>query len=103
YQLEKLEHDARAALRIRRCPGGLCRLRIGDSVLDLGVFGESDLGLDLACIGVENVAEAAGGPLNDFAPYEMANLAHGSHSSDFLTARDNLRHFRLFGSIFAAF
>ena len=83
YQLEKLEHDARAALRIRSGPAGLRPLRIGNGMRNLGLFGERDLGLDLACIGVENVAEATGGSLNGFAAYKMANLTHGSHSSDF--------------------
>ena len=77
--------------------------RISIFMLDLGMFGESDLGLDLACIGVENVAEAAGSPLNGFAPYKMANLTHGSHSSDLLKRPGNLRHFRLFWVDFAAF
>jgi hypothetical protein len=67
------------------------------------MFSESDLGLDLACIGVEDVAEAAGSPLNGFAPYKMANLTHGSHSSDLLKRPGNLRHFRLFWVDFCSF
>src|SRR5262245_65866983 len=48
------------------------------------MFGKGDLCLDLASIRVEDVVEAAGGPLNGFAPYKVANLTHGSFSSDFL-------------------
>jgi hypothetical protein len=104
YQLEKLEHDARAALRIRSGPAGLRPLRIGNGMRNLGLFGERDLGLDLACIGVENVAEATGGSLNGFAAYKMANLTHGSHSSDFLKRPPTTCGISAyFGSIFAAF
>ena len=59
-QLEEFEHHARAALRIGGGPGRLRGLGIGDGVLDLGVLGERDLGLHLAGIGIEDVAEAAG-------------------------------------------
>jgi hypothetical protein len=48
------------------------------------VSGERDLGLDLACIGIKDVAKAPGAPLNSLATYEMANLTHGSHSFDYL-------------------
>ena len=63
HQVEKLEHHARAPLRIGRSPGRLRGLRIGDGRFDLGLLGERDLGLHLAGIGIEDVAEAAGGRL----------------------------------------
>ena len=75
-QLQELEHHARAALRIGRGPGRLRGLRIGDRVLDLGLAGERDLGLDLAGIGIEHVAEAAGRALDRLAADEMADLTH---------------------------
>ena len=80
-QLEKLEHHAGAALRIGRRPGRLRGLRIGDGVLDLGMLGERDLGLHLAGVGIENVAEAPGGSFDRLAADEMADLTHGSISS----------------------
>ena len=43
---------------------GCAACGIGDGVLDFGVLGESDLGLHIAGIGIENVAEAAGGPFD---------------------------------------
>src|SRR5512143_2753917 len=86
-QLEKFEHDPGATLRIGRRPARLSRLRIGDCVLDFGVLGERDLGLDLAGIGIKNIAKATGASLLRLAAYEMADLTHGSHSSDYFKAR----------------
>jgi hypothetical protein len=78
-------------------------LRIGDRVLDLGMFGKGDLCLDLASIRVEDVAEAAGGPLNGFAPYKVANLTHGSFLRFLETPETACGISAYFGSIFAAF
>ena len=83
-QLEELEHHAGAPLRIGRRPGRLRRFGIGDGVLDLGMLGERDLGLHLAGIGIEDVAEPPGGALDRLAADEMADLAHESLSSGFL-------------------
>ena len=47
-QLEKLEHHARAALRIGRGPAREGGLRVRDRLFDLGLAGERDLGLHLA-------------------------------------------------------
>src|SRR5262245_59646707 len=82
-QLEKLEHDACATLWIGRCPAGLCCLSVGDGVFDLGVLGQRDPGLDFAGIGIEDVAETTGCPINDLATNEMADFTHGTHSSAF--------------------
>ena len=76
HQVEKLEHHARAPLRIGRGPGRLRGLRIGDGVLDLGMLGERHFGLHLAGIGIEDVAESSGGPFDRLAADEMADLAH---------------------------
>ena len=76
HQLEKLEHHARTPLRVGRRPGRLRGLRIGDGVLDLGMLGQRHLGLHLAGIGVEDVAEASGGPFDGLPADEMANLTH---------------------------
>src|SRR6266852_8657378 len=76
HELEEFEQDARAALRVGRGPGRLRRLRIGDGLLHFRFVREADLGLDLAGIGVEHVAAAAG-PARDFlAADEMADFAH---------------------------
>jgi hypothetical protein len=50
------------------------------------VFGEGDLRLHFAGIGVKDIAEPAGGSFDGFAAYEMADFTHGSHSSGSLTA-----------------
>ena len=83
HQFEELEHHAGAPLRIGRGPGRLRGFGIGDGVLDLGMLGERDLGLHLAGIGIEDVAEPSGGPLDVLAADEMADLTHGVASSDF--------------------
>ena len=51
--------------RARRCglvaaQAGCAACGIGDGLLDLGLAGERDLGLDLAGVGVEHVAGPAG-------------------------------------------
>ena len=79
-QLQELEHDPRAPLRVGRGPGRLRGLGIGDGLLDLGLGGEGDLGLDLAGIGVEHVAGAAGRALDLLAADEVADLTHGIFS-----------------------
>src|SRR5215510_5393748 len=83
YQLEKLEHHAGATLWIGRCPAGLSCLGVRDGVLDLGVVGERDAGLDFPGIGIEDVAETTGCPFDDLATNEMADFTHGTHSSAF--------------------
>ena len=99
HEFEKLEHHAGAPLGIGRRPARLRRLGIGDGVLDFGVLGESDLGLHLAGVGIENVAEPAGGPFDGFAADEMADLTHGSHSSSLLRASGSAAW--LFGVVFS--
>jgi hypothetical protein len=51
--------------------------RHGDGVLDLGMLGESDLGLHGAGIGIENVAKPSRGALHLLAADEMSDLPHG--------------------------
>jgi hypothetical protein len=57
---------------------------MGDGVLDLGMLCERDPGLYFAGIGIEDIAEPTGGPLDGLAADEMADLTHGSLSSGFL-------------------
>src|SRR5262249_36608520 len=66
----------RAPLRIGRRPAALRRLGVRNGGGDFGPAGEGDLGLDLAGIGVEHVAEPAGGAFRFLAADEMADLAH---------------------------
>ncbi len=75
-QLQELEHDAGAALRIGGGPAGEGGLGIGDGLFDLGFPRQRDLGLHLAGIGIENVAETARRALDLLAADEMADLAH---------------------------
>src|SRR5262245_7448709 len=104
-QLEKLEHNAGATLWIGRCPTGLSSLSVRDGVLDLGVLGERDPGLDLADIGIEDVAETPGCSLDDLATNEMADFTHGTHSSAFLkgSGQPVSGIWRRFVAIFAVF
>jgi hypothetical protein len=57
-QLLELEHDARTALGVHRSPGRLRRLGDGDRLVHFLDAGERDLGLDLACIGIIDIAKA---------------------------------------------
>ena len=75
-ELEELHEHARAALRIGRRPARLRRFGNRDGVLDFGMLGQRDLGLHLAGIGIENVAEPSRSPLHLFAADEVADLAH---------------------------
>ena len=75
-QIEEFHHHAGTPLRIGGGPAGLRRFRNGDGMLDFGPFGECDLGLHLAGIGIENVAEPPRSPLHLFAADEVADLAH---------------------------
>ena len=103
-QLQELKHHARATLRIGRAPGRLRRLGIGDGVLDLGMLGKRDLGLHLAGIGIEDVAEPPGNPLDALAADEMADLAHQSLSSGFYKVHNRTPGLWCpFAAIFAAF
>src|SRR5712671_458848 len=54
----------------------LRRRRVGDRLLDLGFGRQRHLGLDLARIGVENVAGASGAALDLLAADEMADVTH---------------------------
>ena len=50
---------------------------VTDRLFDFRFLGERDLGLHLAGVRVEDVAEAAGSPLHLFAADEMTDLTHG--------------------------
>ncbi len=76
-QLQKLEHDAGAALRIGGGPGRERGFRIGDGVFDLGFGGERHLGLHLAGIGIEHVAKSPRRALHLLAADEVADITHG--------------------------
>ena len=65
-QLLEVEHDAGAALRVGRGPGGLRGIGGVDRLLQVGGGAEADPGLDLALVGVEDVAFA--GPRGIAAP-----------------------------------
>ena len=67
--------------RARRCglvaaQAGCAAAAIDDRVLDLGVLGQRDLGLHLAGIGIEHIAEPPRTALDLLAADEMADLAH---------------------------
>ena len=76
-QVEELEQDARAPLRVGRGPADLRRFRHRDGVLGLGMLGERHLGLHLAGIGIEHVAETTRCPLDLFPADEVTDLTHG--------------------------
>ena len=77
HQVEKLEHArARGAAGWWRPRPAAPPARIGDRVLDLGMLGQRDPRLDLAGIGIEDVAEAARPALDGLAADEMADLTH---------------------------
>jgi hypothetical protein len=88
-QFAVFEHDARAALRVRRGP---CRLRgLGgiDRLLQFLGRAELDLRLHFAAVGVEDVAGAAAGAVG-FAGDEMIDVtqhAFPSWVSSLLRAR----------------
>ena len=68
--------------RARRCglvaaQAGCAAAALAMACLDLGLAGERDLGLHLAGIGIEHVAQSAGGALDLLAADEMADLTHG--------------------------
>ena len=67
-QLEELEHDPRAPLRVGGGPFALRSLSIGDGRFDLSLAGKRDLGLHLAGVGVEHVAERPEPPLTSLPP-----------------------------------
>ena len=73
-------------------------------MLDFGVFGEGDFGLDFTGIGIEDIAKTPRTSLDGLAAYEMADLTHGSHSSDYFEVRyGDLRHLVPFCSDFRSF
>src|SRR6478736_4370090 len=75
-QLEKLEHDARAPLRIGRGPARKGGLPVRDRLLDLGLARERDLGLHFAGVRIEYVAGPPGRAGNLLAVDEMTDVAH---------------------------
>ena len=75
-QLQELEHDAGAALRIGGGPGRERGFGIGDRVFDLGFIGERHLGLHLAGIGIEHVALPPRSALHLLAADEVADVTH---------------------------
>ena len=85
-QLQELEHDARAPLWVGRAPATLRGFRIGDRRADLGPARERDLGLDLASIRIEHVAEPARGAFHLLAADKMADLTHTLSPSDWAGA-----------------
>ena len=76
HQFQELEHHPGAALRVGRGPGRLGRGRVGDRLLDLGLAGKGDLGLNLAGVRVEHVAGPPGRSFDLFAADEVADVAH---------------------------
>ena len=75
-QLEELEQHPRAALRIGGGPRGLRRLGVGDRRFHFRLVGGADLRLNLAGIGVEQVAAAAGCAPHWFTTDEMTDFVH---------------------------
>src|SRR5580692_3627598 len=76
-QLQELEHDPGAALRIGGGPGRERRLGVGDGLLDLGLVGKRHLGLHLAGIGIEHVALPPRSAVDLLAADEVADVTHG--------------------------
>jgi hypothetical protein len=76
-QALELEHHPGAALRIGRRPGRLGRLGVGDGGVQLRGRGQGDARLDLAGVGVEDVAKTAGRALDGATADEVGNGAHG--------------------------
>src|ERR1041385_5602780 len=56
-QLQKLEHHARAPLRIGRCPCRESSLRVRDRLFDFRLAGKRALGLYLAKVALASKAE----------------------------------------------
>jgi hypothetical protein len=75
-QFEKFHQYASASLGVSGRPGRLSRLRYRDRVLDLGASGESNLGLNLTGIRVENLPKPPGRPFHLFAADKVADLPH---------------------------
>ncbi|MNI48121.1 hypothetical protein D3C73_1026730 [compost metagenome] len=75
-QALELEHDAGAALRVGRGPAFECGLRRLNRAIQLRRRRQLDAGLNLAGVGVEDVAEAARRPLESRTVDEVANIAH---------------------------
>ena len=73
----EVEHDARAPLRVGRCPAGERRIGRIDRALEVGRGAEPDACLDLAAVGIEHVAlSLARGEAR--AVDEMVDSAHGA-------------------------
>jgi hypothetical protein len=72
----ELEHHARATLRVRAAPAGERLRRRLHRRIDVRHRGDSDLGLDLAGVGVENVSRTARGRLDRFAADEAFYRTH---------------------------
>ena len=76
----EFEHHPRAALRIGRRPADLGPGGGLNGGVEFVGGGEGDARLNLPGIGIEDVAEATGGPVDGRSVHEMLNLAH-AHST----------------------
>ncbi len=76
HELEKLEQDARAPLRVGRGPGRLGGLRHRDRALDFRSVRKVDLGLHLAGVRIEDLAGAAGCARDLLPADEMPDQTH---------------------------
>ena len=76
HQIEEFHQHARAPLRIGGGPSRLGGLRHRDGVLDFRALGQSHLGLHLAGIGIEDVAETPRSARHLFAADEVSDLTH---------------------------
>ena len=85
------EHHPRAPLGVHRAPGRLRALRGLNRGVDVGDGGEVDAGLDGPGVGVEDIAEACGGPGLGAAVDEVEDVGHGI-SIKFEAALRPLRH-----------
>jgi hypothetical protein len=75
-QAHEVEHHPRPALRIGRRPGRLGRLGVGDGGVQLRGRGQRHARLDLAGVGIEDVAETAGRALDGATADEVGDAAH---------------------------
>ena len=81
-QFQELAHDADAALRVHRAPGGLRRLGVFDGLAHLCRGRQRDLALDGAVHRLEDVRRLAALAGDMLAADEMSDFPHGSSLPD---------------------
>ena len=88
HQVDELEHDPGAHLRVLGSPSGLCSACVFDCGAHLVRRCQRHFGLHFAGIGIIDVAEPSALALNVLAADKMSDfLAHGSLSAEFSGCR----------------